>query len=317
MLRALIATLTLTTLIPFQGLADCLDELQNAARSQRICQVGQTRSDECDNLIKQTTVITQRCQAAGKRNSQTTFAIQEGFQSVQGDPALSPWQVNLRREREKSALLEEDRHRWLLMFDKSLSAPRQDGFDSNDCPLAYSGQKGRYLFVTSLVLPVRRDLSIYTGNNRADITHLYFSPMHESRCYGIRSPLQTARMEVDQPEFIYNLTEGDLHTLAQTEAGSTLLGLQGNLYGQLKIHQCKNVAECLDNRTLLEQQWQDYRKQLQQISEDETCIAYTDANRSGEINLNDLYKAECKTDAARKRLQKNLENLTKLESRLF
>ncbi|NNM50687.1 MAG: hypothetical protein HKM02_00475, partial [Pseudomonadales bacterium] len=232
--------------------ADCLADLKVLAEQERACLIKQSKAAECDAAIRATVNKTQDCHHAGLAASQTTYAVQQGFTHVAGDPSDSPYRKALARQAAHNMLLNQSDARWQTLFHGLLPEVRDDNFDSTACPLAFEGQAGRFVLTGYLVLPVRETLGIDLGSSLDDVTHLFLTPMHENTCYGIAHKLQTSLVQADQPGFIYNLNQSDLDLLQQKLMHASA---QTPFQGQIFIKICKDAASCLAQQQTLSQQW--------------------------------------------------------------
>ncbi len=292
-MRRLLILLLLSSLAYAE--AGCLDELKHTAQLQRACLVTQSKAGECDAAIHNTAAADLHCQQRGYAQAQTTYAIQEGFAAVVGDPARSPYRLAQARLRQRQVLLDRLDARWERRWAKVLPQVRDDGFDDNRCPLAFMGQTGRYVQVADVALNVHDVLGPELGSSQADSEHLYVAPMREGLCFGPSSPLQTTRVEADNPEFIYNLSDSDLDLLRQ--------GTSKNHTLQLHIHVCSGIADCLAQAQTLQKNWLAYQKNVQYLSAAQQCRRYASANASGEIDVARLYGVDCSKIESATRLQ--------------
>lgn len=294
--------------------ADCLSELRDIAKSQRSCLVTQTGAADCDSQVKATNDKVQQCRTKGFAPSQTTYAIQEGFQQVAGDPANSPYQLGLRHDNAHHQLLDEHRLRWMRHFDQVIPEAKVDGFDTSHCPLSFDGHGNRYMLVTTLPLTVRETLGIELGNSHDDVTHIFLTQMRDGKCYGAHNEMQTTRIEPDQQDFVYNLSDGDINLIKQSDLGQTSSPF---LIGHIHTHLCSEIDTCLAEKNALDAQWQDYKNAVHHMVEDEACLNYADANASGEINLKQLFKHDCNPAEARRHIAKHQDTIKVLDTVLF
>ena len=272
-------------ILSFPARAGCLADLRHSAHVQRACLVTQSRVNECDAVIHATAQMTAQCQAQGYAAAQTTYAVQQGFAEVIGDPARSPYRLALARLHARQQLLTRLDARWNRRWAGILPQVRDDGFDDNDCPLAFKGQSEHYLMVADLHLPVRAKLGPDLGNSYPDSEHLYVAAMQPGLCFGPADPLQTTRIEADEPGFIYNLSASDLDLIRQAASKATT--------PQLHVHLCTTISDCLAQSAHLQQVWVSYQRHIRELSAAEQCRRYASANASGEIDVAHLYGVDC------------------------
>ncbi len=279
--------IVLIAILSFPVQADCLADLRHSAHVQRACLVTQSRVNECDAVIHATAQMTAQCQVQGYAAAQTTYAVQQGFAEVIGDPERSPYRLALARLRARQQLLTRLDARWNQRWAGILPQVRDDGFDDNECPLAFKGQQDRYLMVADLHLPVRAKLGPDLGNSHPDSEHLYIATMQPGLCFGPAAALQTTRIEADEPGFVYNLSTSDLDLIRQAANKAVT--------PQLHLHLCGTISDCLAQSAHLQQIWRSYQRHVQQLSASEQCRRYASANASGEIDVAHLYGVDCST----------------------
>ena len=294
--------------------ADCLGDLSKLAEQERTCLIKQSKASECDAAIRATVHKTQECHHDGLATSQTTYAVQQGFTHVVGDPNDSPYRKALARQVAHNMLINQSDTRWQTLFHGLLPEVRDDNFDTSTCPLAFEGQAGRFVMTGYQVLPVRETLGIDLGSSLDDVTHLFVTPMHENSCYGIANKLQSTPLQADQPGFIYNLNQSDLDLLQQKIMHASS---QRPFQGQIFIKICRDAASCLAEQQTLSQQWDAFQKIVHAVSAEEDCARYAQANAEGEINLTQINHIDCNASNLKQQTQIDQNEETRLKGLLF
>ena len=294
--------------------ADCLNDVQAAVHAQQVCLGQQKYASECNHQQDETMAQAAACHRAGLDGSLISTAMQAGAHEVHAPAEDSPYRQGLPKIEERNALLTMSEQRWKRVFGDILPPMNEDNFDSKDCPMAFEGAPGRFRMVGLTMLPVVERLGIYLGPAAHNITHMYLIPMQDKTCYGFKGLQQTEPVEETLPNQVDNLNNSDLAKLHALNLSSPS---QAGILGTVHTHICSDEATCLTRQKKLYANWMTYQDLVRQVSAEEDCSRYAEANASGEINLSQINDMNCSAKDLKTNLARDQKQLHLLEASLY
>ncbi len=325
---------------------ECYVDVSSMAEIRQVCLVNQTYENECQPDEQALATQTKVCADAGGEPERIGLARQIGAALIEGDPAQSPYQQMLARQREAKRLLRINEERFRNRYAKFLNYSPQlfeQSFDTRACTLAFEGTGQNYLMAGLAIVKRQGEQALPQLNvTEEEQTHLFFARMGRGKCYrpDVTALAPATRVDPDQPYYIYNFSQAVIGQIP--EEGKPILieelrkgGPDGKPYkigkpltvkvkhyptflqGKVTRHLCDTPLVCLKLRARLIDDYTAYNKALRQKNQATACLIYLDPNRSGEISIDQLYGMDCTEPNGKQLLAESSRKLVDFGARLF
>ncbi len=325
---------------------ECYVDVSSMAEIRQVCLVNQTYENECLPDEQALAAQTKVCADIGGQPERIELARQIGAALIEGDPAQSPYQQMLARQREAKRLLRINEERFRNRYAKFLNYSPQlfeQSFDTRACTLAFEGSGQNYLMAGLAIIKRQGEQALPQLNvTEEEQTHLFFARMGRGKCYrpDVTALAPATRVDPDQPYYIYNFSQAVIGQIP--EEGKPILieelrkgGPDGKPYkigkpltvkvkhyptflqGKVTRHLCDTPLVCLKLRARLIDDYTAYNKALRQKNQATACLIYLDPNRSGEISIDQLYGMDCTEPNGKQLLAESSRKLVDFGARLF
>lgn len=328
---------------------ECLIKLAETAELQRHCLVNQSKDNECSQYAKTLTNLDKQCSLQGYTEKNIRRAVSAGYQEVDGYPSQSPYHQQRSHDAEKRRLLTINNIRYQHWLDDILPGHQDsftqllaEGFDNNECPLAYSQTQDRYIFLGHIIVSKAGEEVIPSKQNlkttHQQQTHLFFSPMTPEKCFRPGTTnFSHIRAATDDTYHIYNLPKMLIDNIPSVAPSIKRIEKRGStntksafklkqgievtveepttfLEGKVVKHMCRNMTQCLFIKISINQQYELYKKALSSEQAANTCERYLRASKSGHIDVSKIYDEVCsiaEINNLRTKAKSNFERSTK------
>lgn len=325
---------------------ECYADVSSMAEIRQVCLVNQSYENECLPDEQALATQTKVCADMGGEPERIELARQIGAALIEGDPAQSPYQQMLARQREAKRLLRINEERFRNRYAKFLNYSPQlfeQSFDTRACTLAFEGSGQNYLMAGLAIVKRQGEQALPQLNvTEEEQTHLFFARMGRGKCYrpDVTALAPATRVDPDQSYYIYNFSQAVIGQIP--EEGKPILieelrkGGPDNkpykigkpltvkvkhyptfLQGKVTRHLCDTPLVCLKERARLIDDYTAYNKALRQKNQATACLIYLDPNRSGEISIDQLYGMDCTEPNGKQLLAESSRKLVDFGSRLF
>ena len=279
----------------------CLMALAQRAQDLRTCQVGQTRAGECDIPQRRMNEKIAQCRQQAFPRAHIERAIGYGNSLVKGDPAQSPYQREVTRQRWEHSQMRPNVERFEHLFADygALQGQLTERFGTPKCPKAYEGSANRWIYMGPVSIS-RYSLSP-TGEEprpRPWTLHL-FAPEQEGHCYSAQAT------EAESPYKVVNIPELLLASLA-TKGEAVRCASQ----------------DCAPERRQLLENYQRYQQDYRRYRQLLVCADFVQKNEArgsikGMRRSKIILPGYCPDKAVRAGLQEARERVQTLDQVLF
>ncbi|MAR90221.1 MAG: hypothetical protein CML06_04980 [Pseudomonadales bacterium] len=184
--KALITLMLALASVLAQGhpVEPCRARLAQLAADYRSCAVRQASAGQCVAAERALTAHMARCRQAGFTERDLESARQHGFDQVVGDLAQSPYQQQQQQQRAALAMMQPNLRNFSDFFPEfdHISPRLRERFHTPDCPNAYQGDAGRWLYRGDTLLR-RLPLAQESDAVPREYRFHFFSREHPQRCY--------------------------------------------------------------------------------------------------------------------------------------
>jgi hypothetical protein len=241
----------------------CLMRLADLSEAHRACQSVQQSGDQCSQTELQLAAGRRECQAERYMPFDIQHAESHGADRVNADPANSPWQQQQRREARARELFEPATSHLSRLFGFSLqhySTMLDDNFDTDACPGAIEGRKGRYRWVGSYTLK-KTDLSAGVVA-KGPFQWQFAEAMVPGECY---APVMAGATGPWGAPALVNIPREMLNDLAARTTDG-------------KVFVCQFIQECQRHRDLVMAVYQEYMAAVADYLRLERCDGIVQRN---------------------------------------
>lgn len=182
-LTALITALFAWNPVQAHETETCLMQVAQATTQLQECQVRQAAEGECDASQQKLDRFVARCVEQQHPEGFIARAMAYGRAEVAGDPAKSPYQVQLAKARWKEAQTAPNIALFLEVFPQFEAVRQQllEPYGTSVCPDAYEGRAGRWVYMGDAVM-LRHNLMELEAQPEQRTVH-YFAPEQPGHCY--------------------------------------------------------------------------------------------------------------------------------------